>query len=184
MSSKLTFPSLITILIAIIMYWTNVALAQSSCTNELMGLSPCLNYVTGNATAPSSSCCTQLAGVVNSQPRCLCLLLNGGASSVGITINQTRALALPDDCKVQTPPVSRCNSPNGETPSANSPEGSPAGSSNETPSISDAPAGGGSKTVPSTVDSSVGVRSSTKLLPLFQLIIGFLLFIASTTSSC
>lgn len=31
--------------------------------------------------------------------------------------------------------------PNGETPSANSPEGSPAGSSNETPSISDAPAG-------------------------------------------
>ncbi|XP_008386476.2 non-specific lipid transfer protein GPI-anchored 5-like [Malus domestica] len=72
-------------------------------------MSPCLDYVTGNSSSPSSSCCSQFANVVSSQPQCLCEVLNGGASSLGVTINQTQALALPSACNVQTPPVSRCN---------------------------------------------------------------------------
>ncbi|CAN1807962.1 Non-specific lipid transfer protein GPI-anchored 5 [Linum perenne] len=62
------------------------ARAQSDCTNVLISLSPCLNYIT-----------------------CLCQLLNGGGSSFGVNINRTRALELPRACNVQTPPVSRCN---------------------------------------------------------------------------
>lgn len=90
------------------MFWAGAA-AQSGCTSALISLSPCLNYIQGNSSTPSSSCCSQLASVVRSSPQCLCTVLNGGGSSLGITINQTQALALPSACNVQTPPVSQCN---------------------------------------------------------------------------
>ncbi|GAA0175406.1 hypothetical protein Leryth_018129 [Lithospermum erythrorhizon] len=81
-----------------------------------MSLVPCLTYVTGSSATPSSSCCSQLGNVVSSNPRCLCTLLNGGGSSLGVSINQTLALTLPDQCKVQTPPVSQCNNSVAEGP--------------------------------------------------------------------
>ena len=91
-------------------WWAGGIMAQSgSCSNVLISLSPCLNYITGNSSTPSSQCCTQLASVVRSQPQCLCEVLNGGASSLGVNVNQTQALALPTSCNVQTPPISRCN---------------------------------------------------------------------------
>ncbi|CAL9767473.1 unnamed protein product [Musa acuminata subsp. burmannicoides] len=95
---------------------SGLASAQSGCTTTIISLAPCLNYITGNSSAPSSSCCSQLASVVQSQPACLCSVLNGGASSFGITINQTRALAMPAACKVQTPPVSNCGRWTGKIP--------------------------------------------------------------------
>ncbi|OMP05083.1 Plant lipid transfer protein/Par allergen [Corchorus olitorius] len=113
------------------------ATAQSGCTSALLGLAPCLNYITGNSTTPSSSCCSQLSSVVQSQPQCLCSALNGGGSSFGITINQTQALSLPGACNVQTPPVSRCNGANGPAPAA-PPAESPSGdTSDETPDTPD-----------------------------------------------
>ncbi|XP_008776778.2 non-specific lipid transfer protein GPI-anchored 19-like [Phoenix dactylifera] len=148
------------------------ASAQSGCTTAIVSLAPCLSYITGNSSTPSSSCCSQLANVVKSQPRCLCTVLNGGAS-LGITINQTRALALPGACKVQTPPVSQCNavgsgpaeSPKApSTPATPSTPSTPANPSPETPSTPSVPSGpseSGSKTVPATAGASSG-RSSKK----------------------
>ncbi|URD87511.1 Protease inhibitor seed storage LTP family protein precursor [Musa troglodytarum] len=95
---------------------SGLASAQSGCTTAIISLAPCLSYITGNSSAPSSSCCSQLASVVKSEPACLCSVLNGGASSFGITVNQTRALAMPAACKVQTPPVSDCGRWTGEIP--------------------------------------------------------------------
>ncbi|KAL3531322.1 hypothetical protein ACH5RR_010644 [Cinchona calisaya] len=179
-SKVITQICLVVAVVVAIMQWTG-ALAQSGCTSELASLYPCLNYVTGNSSSPSPTCCTQLAGVVKSQPRCLCSLLNGGASSVGINVNQTLALALPGACQVQTPPSSQCNAGNAPT-SSPAPAGSPpADSSNETPetqttpSASDTPAANGSKTVPST-DGSASAGISIKAS--FQ-ILGLLLFVAS-----
>ncbi|KAM3707222.1 hypothetical protein ACJW31_02G007800 [Castanea mollissima] len=106
------------VLVLVTMLWAG-AWAQSSCTNVIISMSPCLNYITGNTSTPSSGCCSQLASVVRSQPQCLCQVLNGGSSSLGININQTQALALPGACNVQTPPLSSCN--------AASPSNSPAG---------------------------------------------------------
>ncbi|KAK6141446.1 hypothetical protein DH2020_024806 [Rehmannia glutinosa] len=161
--------------------------AQSSCTNTLMGLSPCLNYVTGNSSSPSSSCCSQLSNVVQSQPQCLCLLMNGAASSYGININQTLALALPGVCNVQTPPLSRCNgmnTGNGPTASPANPQSPPADSSNapETnPSGSDIPSeqvdarlNAGSKTV--IGGSNVQAPSNVVILVLF--VASYALFVA------
>ncbi|XP_028773563.1 non-specific lipid-transfer protein-like protein At2g13820 [Neltuma alba] len=129
--------------------------AQSSCTNVLVSLAPCLSYIQGNSSTPSSSCCSQLSSVVRSQPQCLCQVLNAGGSSMGININQTQALALPSACKVQTPPTSQCK--------AASPAGSPAA---ESPN-----AGSGSNNVPSPDNGSSHGNSIKLSIPL--VLIGF-----------
>ncbi|XP_058740254.1 non-specific lipid transfer protein GPI-anchored 26-like isoform X2 [Vicia villosa] len=85
---------------------------DSSCTNVFISLSPCLDYITEQTSTPSSACCSQLASVMGSQPQCLCEVVNGGAASsiaASFNINQTRALALPTACNIQTPPINTCN---------------------------------------------------------------------------
>lgn len=96
------------VMILMTVLWAS-AVAQSGCTNVLIGMAPCLNYVTGSSSTPTSSCCSSLASVVQSQPQCLCTALNGGGAALGISINQTLALALPGACNVKTPPVSLCD---------------------------------------------------------------------------
>lgn len=96
-----------------LLLWAGEAVGQSSdCNNVLISLSPCLNYINGNSSTPSPSCCSQLTTVVRSQPQCLCQVFDngGGASALGgLNVNQTLALALPAACRLQTPPISRCN---------------------------------------------------------------------------
>uniref|UniRef100_A0A7N0T3H1 Bifunctional inhibitor/plant lipid transfer protein/seed storage helical domain-containing protein n=1 Tax=Kalanchoe fedtschenkoi TaxID=63787 RepID=A0A7N0T3H1_KALFE len=62
-----------------------------------------------SSTSPSSSRCSRLASTVQSQPRCLCTALSGGAGIIlrgYISINQTRALELPGVSNVvKTPPL-------------------------------------------------------------------------------
>ncbi|KAI3794961.1 hypothetical protein L1987_37602 [Smallanthus sonchifolius] len=89
------------------------SMAQPGCTSVLIGMAPCLTYVTGSSKTPSSSCCSSLANVVKSQPQCLCTALDDSTmASLGISINKTIALSLPHACNVKTPPVSRCNAGN------------------------------------------------------------------------
>lgn len=163
---------------SLVMVLWGVTLAQSdqssSCTNVFISLAPCLDYVTGNASVPSSSCCSQLAFVVQSQPLCLCEVVNGGASSIAASfnINQTRALALPTACNVQTPPISSCSA---------------SASSSQGVSVSyfpNSPSGIGSSTVSSTIGGSRSVgasyhgNSSSTKLPCSLLVIMF--FLATT----
>ncbi|KAJ9547585.1 hypothetical protein OSB04_020128 [Centaurea solstitialis] len=153
------------VLVVMVMVWGGARAQSNGCTNTLMGLAPCLNYVTGNTSTPSPSCCSQLSTVVQSQPRCLCSLLNGNAPNIGVTINQTLAITLPGACQVQTPPISQCNTvangpASGPTSSAISPTASQIVPSQETPeaeapTTSSTPtitpgSGSGSKTTPST----------------------------------
>ncbi|KAG6438300.1 hypothetical protein SASPL_103237 [Salvia splendens] len=173
MASKITKIPLI-VLVALAMLCGS-ARGQTGCTKTLMALSPCLNYVTGNSSTPAASCCSQLSNVVSSQPQCLCLLLNGTASSYGLNINQTLALGLPDACSVKTPPTSRCNS-NGPSalPDAQIP---PADASTQPDAIPS-----GSKTVPS-VDNGAGagagnIRATKDIAALFLFIGTSALFVA------
>ncbi|KVI08299.1 non-specific lipid-transfer protein-like protein At2g13820 [Cynara cardunculus var. scolymus] len=141
-----------------------MAQSSSGCTNVIISMSPCLNYITGNSSTPSSGCCTQLASVVRSQPKCLCEVLNGGGSSLGLNINQAQALELPKACNVQTPPTSECNA----SSPGNSPTTTPSSSSPNNPSDT----GRGSNSVPSTNDGSsdaVSIRLAT--IPLLSLIV-------------
>jgi hypothetical protein len=83
---------------------------DAACLNSLLNMSDCLPYVqAGSTTArPDAACCPELAGMVGSNPVCLCELLSGAADSYGIAVDYPRALALPGVCRVATPPVSTC----------------------------------------------------------------------------
>ncbi|XP_019254041.1 PREDICTED: non-specific lipid-transfer protein-like protein At5g64080 isoform X2 [Nicotiana attenuata] len=134
-------------------------MAQSDCTSTLITMASCLNFVTGSAETPSAACCSALSGVLQSKPRCLCLIVNGGGSSLGVQINQTQALALPAACKLETPPVSKCN------------EGAP---TEGTPDSSTGIAVSGSKAAGSSTTSD----GSPLKVPV-QVVVSILLFMAS-----
>ncbi|XP_073276837.1 non-specific lipid transfer protein GPI-anchored 15-like [Primulina huaijiensis] len=158
-------------LVLVAMLWSYVASQSNDCTSVIISMSPCLNFISGNSSTPSVSCCSQLRNVVGSQPQCLCQVLNGGESNMGLNINQTQALALPKACSVQTPPVSKCNaaSPSDSPSTPNSP-------SQKTPSD------GGSKVVPSPGPGD-GSSSAASPNQLALSIIFFCLFIASYVSA-
>ncbi|KAL2935814.1 hypothetical protein RDABS01_018932 [Bienertia sinuspersici] len=162
--------SLLLVLVLVLASTYNGAKAQSStssCTSVLMSMSSCLNFITNNSSSPASSCCSALSNVVQSQPQCLCAALSSGAaSSLGVAINQTRALDLPNVCNVQTPPVSQCGGAAEPAGVPDEPQGSP---------TSNIPSGAGSKTVPSTDDDSNGsnIKSSVHLLAFIFSIVSF-----------
>uniref|UniRef100_A0A0D9ZEB3 Bifunctional inhibitor/plant lipid transfer protein/seed storage helical domain-containing protein n=1 Tax=Oryza glumipatula TaxID=40148 RepID=A0A0D9ZEB3_9ORYZ len=60
----------------------------SGCMPELVSLSPCMGYMSGNATAPAAACCSALSGVLRSSPRCLCMVLGGTAASLGVAVGE------------------------------------------------------------------------------------------------
>lgn len=84
--------------------------AGSGCMPELVRLSPCMDYLSGNATTPDGpSCCSALSGMLASSPGCLCMVVGGTAASLGVAVDGARAAQLPGACKVQAPPASQCN---------------------------------------------------------------------------
>ncbi|KAE8711403.1 Non-specific lipid transfer protein GPI-anchored 2 [Hibiscus syriacus] len=88
----------------------------ADCFNALLNLSDCLTFVGAgsNLTKPDKACCPELAGLVESTPRCLCKLLdNKTTAGMGINIDMKKALDLPTVCRVSTPPVSLCSVING-----------------------------------------------------------------------
>ncbi|WOL19634.1 non-specific lipid-transfer protein-like protein [Canna indica] len=137
------------------------AQAAGGCTSVIMTLAPCMNYLGGQSPTPSSECCAQLAGVVKSQPGCLCLVVNGGMASFGVNVNKDRALAMPDACKVQTPPISQCS---GEDASANSTspgEAASAGAPSTVPASSLTPPDPASSAAVTPASSGSGASNSS-----------------------
>lgn len=86
----------------------------ANCTDAFLNLTGCLSYaaVGSNDTAPGGDCCPELAGLIDSDPICVCELLAGGAESLGIAIDNARALRLPSLCRLDAPPVSLCSGGN------------------------------------------------------------------------
>ncbi|CAN6181420.1 unnamed protein product [Urochloa humidicola] len=127
---------------------------SSKCTTVLVSLSPCLNYISGNESTAPATCCSQLGKVVQSDPQCLCVALNADPASLGLSVNRTRALGLPDACKVKTPDVTNCKGGAGVGAPANSPGAGATTPAGETPA--------GSKTTPAaTTGSSVPGAAAT-----------------------
>lgn len=79
------------------------------CTDTLLNLSSCLTYVEegSNLTRPEKGCCRGLAGLLATQPACLCQLI-GNYDSFGMQIDTTRALMLPTVCRLNAPPATLC----------------------------------------------------------------------------
>ncbi|CAA7056130.1 unnamed protein product [Microthlaspi erraticum] len=83
---------------------------QSGCSDTLTSLSPCLAYLNGGSSSPTSYCCSRFSTVVQSSPECLCSVVNSNVSSFsGFSFNRTLAFNLPTACNVQTPSPTQCN---------------------------------------------------------------------------
>ncbi|KAG8100569.1 hypothetical protein GUJ93_ZPchr0013g34296 [Zizania palustris] len=108
-------------MVVTIMLASHAESQNSGCSSVMMTLSPCLDYISGKSLSPEFTCCTALAGIVQSDPRCLCMVLDGSAASFGISINHTRALELPGVCKVHAPPISQCTSVPTPPPTSDTP---------------------------------------------------------------
>ncbi|KAF5185309.1 Non-specific lipid-transfer protein-like protein, partial [Thalictrum thalictroides] len=105
---------------------------SDDCFNSLLNVSDCLTFVEAesNLTTPDKGCCPSLAGLVESNPICLCKLLGSNATSFGVSIDVNKALQLPKACRVSTPPVSLCSAagvPVGVPTTSEGPGLSPAG---------------------------------------------------------
>uniref|UniRef100_A0A0E0KK28 Bifunctional inhibitor/plant lipid transfer protein/seed storage helical domain-containing protein n=1 Tax=Oryza punctata TaxID=4537 RepID=A0A0E0KK28_ORYPU len=133
----------------------------SGCMPELVSLSPCMGYMSGNATAPAPACCSALSGVLRSSPRCLCMVLGGTAASLGVAVDTARAALLPGACSVQAPPASQCNAVGAPVSSPANPTTS--GGTPATPTESNGTPG--SKTTPtSTTQYSDGSVNSSRVI--------------------
>ncbi|TVU44635.1 hypothetical protein EJB05_04081, partial [Eragrostis curvula] len=145
------------------------ASSGTGCMPELVSLSPCMDYMSGNVTTPDGTCCSSLSGVLKSSPRCLCMVVGGTAASLGVAIDSDRALQLPGACKVKAPPASQCDaagvpspSPAAGTTTPDTPAASAPSDANSTP------AGSGSKATPtSTIQNSDGNISRPRMILVF-----------------
>lgn len=94
-SASVTTTSLLALALAALAFVSRAAAQGNGCSSVMMTLAPCMDFISSKASEPGISCCSVLAGVVQTDPRCLCMVLDGTATSFGIAINQTRALELP-----------------------------------------------------------------------------------------
>ncbi|CAI9301296.1 unnamed protein product [Lactuca saligna] len=81
------------------------------CMTALFNVSDCLSFVQigSNLTNPDKACCPEVAGLLESNPICLCQLVGGStAKDYGVDIN--RALLLPNACKLEVPSINACPS--------------------------------------------------------------------------
>lgn len=171
----------------------NAPAPSADCTDALLSLSGCLTFVQEGSTeaTPSPDCCSGLKDVVRKEVACLCQVFQSGRD-FGISLNMTKALQLPADCKVKTPPVSKCHvsslpgvpsaspapapsagAPSfGPSPSPSTPSGSPAeaatgsGSRPSAPAPAPAPArsGAASLSAPSQTFFAAATAAATLLV--------------------
>lgn len=82
---------------------SDIAQDKKLCQEQLLKLSPCLNYVSGDAKAPSPTCCTELQREVEKSKFCICVLVRDrNEPSLGFKLNATRALSLDPLCQTHS----------------------------------------------------------------------------------
>lgn len=81
---------------------------KEECTQQLAGMATCLPYVSGDAKSPTPDCCNGLKEVLKSNKKCLCVIVKDrNDPDLGLQINVTLALGLPDSCHASAN-VSNC----------------------------------------------------------------------------
>lgn len=76
-------------------------------------MSDCLAFVErgSNTTTPGKGCCPEIAGLLDSNPICLCHMLGRAHSGakIGFNIDVDKALKLPSACSLEFPPSTTCS---------------------------------------------------------------------------
>ncbi|KAK9755779.1 hypothetical protein RND81_01G050000 [Saponaria officinalis] len=139
------------------------------CMTMIYNMSDCLTYVEKGSKVlkPDKACCPELAGMLDSNPICLCQLLGNSntTKSLGIQFDVSKALKLPSICGLQTPPISLCAvagipiaAPTSSEGPSSSVSGTPAGA--PTSSLGVSPSGGMS---PEAAENSPGKNGASNV---------------------
>ncbi|CAK9148438.1 unnamed protein product [Ilex paraguariensis] len=82
-----------------VMSGSDFAQDKKECKDQLIGLSPCLPFVSGESKSPTPACCSELRKDINTTRKCLCVLVKDrNEPGLGFKINATLALNLPSIC--------------------------------------------------------------------------------------
>lgn len=110
MDSSLKSPLLTaTILMMLALSTSDDSKDKEDCTQSLAGLATCLPYVGGTAKSPTPDCCNGLKQVLKTSKKCLCVVIKDAndPAKLGLSINVTLALTLPDVCNAPAN-ISQC----------------------------------------------------------------------------
>lgn len=85
---------------------------QSRCQGDFGKLTDCMDYATGHAASPSSTCCGDAGDTEKARPECLCYIIQqthtgrNQVQSLGLRFD--RLMALPAACNLPNSNVSLC----------------------------------------------------------------------------
>ncbi|RDX62094.1 Protein YLS3, partial [Mucuna pruriens] len=102
---NLSLSSAMTILVLLVGFAnSDITQDKTECTDKLLALASCLPYVSNSdSKAPTLDCCSGLKQVIDKSKRCLCILIKDRDDpSLGLKINVTLALNLPNSCDSPT----------------------------------------------------------------------------------
>ncbi|CAK9174261.1 unnamed protein product [Ilex paraguariensis] len=95
---------------------------SAGCDTLIFEMVDCLSFLSngGNETVPEASCCDGFKVVLDTDSECICEALKSSAD-LGVSVNMTKAAALPSDCGVSAPPLSSFSSAPGAAPGMSNP---------------------------------------------------------------
>lgn len=101
--------SIVVFLVLVTECFCDITKDKQECANQLVGIATCLPYVSGQAKSPTQDCCIGLKPVLRDSKKCLCILVKDRDDpSLGIKVNATLALELPQTCHLPTFSVTEC----------------------------------------------------------------------------
>lgn len=84
----------------------------SECSSDLQKLMGCLDYAQGKANTPKKDCCGAVQTIKDSEPKCLCYMIqqahNGSAPIKNLGIQEAKMLQLPNACQLHNASLSFC----------------------------------------------------------------------------
>ncbi|KAI3752842.1 hypothetical protein L2E82_24880 [Cichorium intybus] len=81
----------------------------ADCSTVILNMADCLSYVTAGSTVkkPEGTCCSGLKSVLKTNAECLCEAFKNSAQ-LGVSLNVTKALALPTACDMKATSATNC----------------------------------------------------------------------------
>lgn len=82
------------------------------CSKDFQKVTTCLAFATGKATTPTKECCTAVSSIRDTDPVCLCYVIqqthNGSAQIKSLGIQEAKLLQLPTACSLKNSSTSYC----------------------------------------------------------------------------
>ncbi|XP_047315124.1 non-specific lipid transfer protein GPI-anchored 11-like [Impatiens glandulifera] len=141
---------------------------MSDCTNLVLEMADCLSYVSTGSTdkKPQGTCCSGIKTVLKNNAQCICFAFRNSAQ-FGVTLNVTKAMTLPDVCRLSHPPLTNCDISVGVLAPALAPDsslGPSTSSSSATGAEAPSPISGANEVNPTQLPLGGGKSSGSTIL--------------------